>query len=322
MRKFLLMVVLFASVAACSDQTTTKSADGTFKTKIQLNWQPEPQFGGFYAAQQAGIYRKHGLDVEVAPGGPNITTSQMVGAGKVDFAVVSADQLVMSRRNGDDVVALFAVYQTNPQGLLTHASRGFTEIGDIFKNPGKVAMQSGLPYTTFLENKYGFDKVEIVPSPGNSLAVFQNDPNYTQQCFVTSEPLSAKKMGLDVKAFLIADAGYNPYTTVLVTRGEVWKNNPELVKKVVAAVREGWQGYLADPKATNEAMHKLNPSMDMETFAASADVQKPLIETDETKKNGLGSMTKDRWATLGKQLVELKVIDAAPAPESCFVEVK
>jgi NitT/TauT family transport system substrate-binding protein len=291
------------------------------KTKIQLNWKPEPQFGGFYAAQD-GVDAKHGLDVEVVAGGVGTPTVQMVGAGSVDFAVVSADEVILARQGGNDVVALFAVYQTNPQALMTHAERGFADIGDIFKNDGTVAMQQGLPYAQFLKGKYGFDKVKIVPSPGGDLSGFRSDPNFTQQCFATSEPIAAKELGLDVKTFLVADAGYNPYTTVLVTRGEVWKKNPELVKKVVAAVREGWQAYLADPKPTNDAMQKLNPSMDAETFAASAEVQKPLIETEETKANGLGSMTRDRWATLAKQLVELKVTDAAPAPESLFVEVK
>jgi NitT/TauT family transport system substrate-binding protein len=325
MRTILLTILMVCPFAVgCGDHGSSSSrSDGTFKTTIQLNWQPEPQFGGFYAAKEAGIFRKHGLDAQVVPGGVDTPTVQMVGVGKtVDFAVVSADELIISRSRGSDVVALFAVYQTNPQGLMTHAERGFTDIGDIFKNPGTVAMQEGLPYADFLKRKYGFDQVKIVPSPGGSLTVFQNDPDFTQQCFVTSEPLSAKKLGLDVKSFLIADAGYNPYTTVLVTRGEVWKKNPELVKKVVAAVREGWQTYLADPKPTNDAMQKLNPSMDAETFAASAEVQKPLIETEETKANGLGSMTRERWATLAKQLVELKVTDSAPAPGSLFVEVK
>ena len=102
---------------------------------------------------------------------------------------------------------------------MAHASRGLKHIGDIFAQPGTVAMQKGLPYASFLEKKLGFDKVKIVPSPGGDLSAFRADSNYTMQFFVTSEPLAATKAGLDAQTFLIAEAGYNPYTTVLVTRG-------------------------------------------------------------------------------------------------------
>jgi NitT/TauT family transport system substrate-binding protein len=59
--------------------------------------------------------------------------------------------------------------------------------------------------------------------------------------------------------------------------------------------------------------------MDAETFAAAAEAQKPLIEDDATKKDGLGTMSIDRWETLAKQLVDLKVIEKAPPAQQCFV---
>jgi NitT/TauT family transport system substrate-binding protein len=239
----------------------------------------------------------------------------MVAAGKVPFAVVSADEVVISRSMGGDVVALFAAFQTNPQALMTHASRRFSTIGDIFASPGVVAMQRGLPYASYLEKKFGFDKVKIVPSPGGDLSAFRADPNYTMQCFATSEPIAAKQAGLDAQTFLVADAGYNPYTTVLVTRGDFLKSNPELCQKVSAAVREGWAAYLADPSQTNAAMQQINPTMDGQTFTDAAAAQKPLIEVEGTP---IGSMTLDRWQTLCDQLVDLKVIETAPPAAECF----
>ena len=89
------------------------------KWKLQLNWVPEPQFGGFYEAERIGAFKKHGLDVEIVPGGAGSPTVQMIGAGSVEFGIVSADEIVVARSRGNDVVALFAVYQTNPQGVMT-----------------------------------------------------------------------------------------------------------------------------------------------------------------------------------------------------------
>ena len=85
-----------------------------------------------------------------------------------------------------------------------------------------------------------------------------------------------------------------------------------------AAVREGWRSYLDDPKAVNQQMNQLNPAMDLATFAEVADVQKPLIETDAAKRNGLGTMTKERWETLIGQFKELGDISKTIPAEECF----
>jgi NitT/TauT family transport system substrate-binding protein len=297
--------------------------DHSGKTKLQLNWKPEPQFGGFYAAAaKDGPFAKEGLDVDVISGGVGTPTVQMVGSGQTDFAVVSADQLVIARSQGNDIVALLAIYQDCPQGLMTRVSRGFSTIGDIFKNPGTVAMERGLPYAQLLEKEYGFDKVKVVASPGGSITQFQQDPNFTQQCFVTSEPLAAKKAGIEVKTFLVKETGYNPYTTVLVTRGDLIRKEPKKVLAMVRACKAGWDAYLKDPGPTNTQMMQLNTGMDADTFAASAEVQKPLILTDEAKANGVGVMTPTRWETLVKQLADLKVVEKAPPAGECYVDMK
>lgn len=306
---------LLAVVGSLFASTYTLGAPVT----IQLNWKPEPQFGGFYTGQVDGIYEKNGLDVRVEPGGAGTPTIQMVAAGKVKYAIVSADELVIARSRGLDVVALFAVYQTNPQGIMTRASRGFSEIGDIFKQPGILAMQKGLPYALFLEKKYGFGKLQLVPSPFGDLTAFRTRENYAMQCFVTSEPLAATKVGIEPKTFLVADSGYNPYTTVLVTTGENLKVNADEIKRITDSVHSAWTQYLVDPKPTNDFMAKLNPTMDAETYAASAEAQKPLIATEETKSNGLGTMTIERWQTLIDQLADLKVITSKPDARACFV---
>lgn len=287
---------------------------------LQLNWKPEPQFGGFYTAQVEGIYQKHGLDVRVEPGGAGTPTVQMVAAGKVPYAVVSADELVIARSRGLDVVALFAVYQTNPQGIMTRAVRGFTEIAQIFERPGILAMQKGLPYALFLEKKFGFGKLQIVPSPFGDLTAYRTRDDYAMQCFITSEPLAAKKIGIEPRTFLIAEAGYNPYTTVLVTTGANLKANRDQAMRMVRSVRDAWTKYLADPAATNAFMQKLNPTMDAQTFAASAEAQKPLIQASEG--GSVGTMTESRWRELIDQLADLKVIEMKPAAADCFVELE
>jgi NitT/TauT family transport system substrate-binding protein len=298
-RSFLKIIPAAGILAACGKGN---------KTRLALNWKPDPEFGGFYAAD----YAKHGLDVDILPGGAGTPTVQMVGAGSAEFGIVSADEILLARAQGNDVVALFAAFQNNPQGIMAHASRKLESIGDVLKS-GTLALQSGLPYARLLRKKFGFDRVKIVPSTGGDLTAFFNDPNFAQQCFVAEEPLQAKRRGVDVTIFPISEIGYNPYTTVLAASGDLLRKNPDMATRMVAAVREGWRSYLDNAAPTNDRMYALNPTMDKATFAEVAEAQKSLIESSP-----LGKMTTERWSTLASQLKDLGDIPQAPPADQCF----
>lgn len=284
------------------------SCGKTAKIRLALNWKPDPEFGGFYAAD----YQKHGLDVEILPGGAGTPTVQMVGAGSAEFGIVSGDEILLARSKGNDVVGLFASFQQNPMAIMAHESRHLSSIGDVVKE-GTLAIQSGLPYARMLKQKYGFNNVKIVPSPGGDITPFLNDEKFAQQCFITAEPLAARRKGAKVTVFPVADLGYNPYAQVMATSGDMLRKKPDVVKAMVAAAREGWRAYLDNPKPTNERMQALNPSMDMATFTEVAETQKLLIEAAE-----LGTMRKERWEALAHQLKELGDISKAPPVEECY----
>jgi NitT/TauT family transport system substrate-binding protein len=286
---------------------------------LALNWKPEPQFGGFYAAQVQGDYAKRKLDVKIIEGGSGTPTIQMLTAGKVDYALVSADEIAIAHARGaTNIVALFATYQTNPQAIMTHAERGFKSLDEVLHSEGTLLWQSGLPYAQYFKKKYAPLKVVTAPYLGG-IGNFRNDPKVAQQCFATSEPLTAAAAGLQVQTFLVADSGYNPYTAVLVTARERWQRNPDEVKRMVDAVRDGWNGYLRDPAPTNTAMQALNKAMSAQTFAASAQAQVPLIQPAGAVK--LGTMTLQRWQTLVDQLVEIKAIPAPVPAAQLFVDL-
>lgn len=298
-RSFLYLAPALASLGSCGK---------TSKIRLALNWKPDPEFGGYYAAD----YKKHGLDVEILPGGAGTPTVQMVGAGSAEFGIVSADEIVLARSKGNDVVAVFASFQQNPMAIMVHESRNLKSIAEVVQQ-GTLAIQSGLPFARLLKQKYGFDKVKIVPSPGGDIGPFLNDENFAMQCFLTAEPLAARRKGAKVKAFPVADLGYNPYAQVMAVTGEMLRKQPDVVKAMVAASREGWRAYLDNPQPVNAKMQALNPSMDLATFHEVAEAQKPLIEAAE-----LGSMTKERWQASAQLLKDLGDIASTPSVEEYF----
>jgi NitT/TauT family transport system substrate-binding protein len=285
--------------------------------KLQLNWVPEPEFGGLYEARAAGAFTREGLDVEIVGGGASSPVMQLVASGGADFGVAAGEEVVVARARGVDLVAIYATYQTSPQGIMVHASRGLERVDDLAG--GTLALDTGAPFGAFVQAKYKLPGVTIVSSDGG-VAKFLHDGLYAQQCFVTSEPVAAKKQGGDPKVFAAPAIGFDPYANVVVARGDLVKSQPERVRAMVRAVQEGWKGYLANPTRANGEMASLNRAMDAATFAEVAEAQRPLIESDDTRARGLGAMRLERWKTLVEQLVAIKAIpaDKAPTAESCF----
>ncbi|WP_413556990.1 ABC transporter substrate-binding protein [Bdellovibrio sp. HCB209] len=313
MKSLLLSIILLCGTLSLAAEKTSTAATAV---TLALNWKAEPEFGGFYAAAIDGDYLKNGISINIQEGGSGTPTVQMLANGKVDFAIVSADEIVLSqdRNSKNKVVALFAVYQTAPYVIMSHAENGFQNLKDVFAGEGTLAVQAGLPYYQFLAQKLGKPKANVVPYMGG-VANFLNDKKFSQQGFIAIEPLVAEKSGAKVKSFLVADEGFNPYVVVLATRAETLKKNPELVKKMTEATRKGWESYLKDPTKANQHMAKLNRALDLATFNKGAEIQKPLIET---KGALLGSMKTERWETLVKQMKDLKQIKSSPAAKDLF----
>jgi NitT/TauT family transport system substrate-binding protein len=309
----LLVALAALGLSACRD-----SSDG--KLALALNWKPEPEFGGLYEALRTGAFASHGLDVAVT-GGPGAPVVQMIESGQVAFGVAAADEVVLARDRGTDVVAVFATYQTNPQGIMVHASRKLGSLAELFAAGGTLAVEPGLPYVKWFQKHYDLSRMKIVPY-GYSIAPFLLDPLLAQQVFITAEPIQARRQGTDPQVFLIADSGFDPYAAVYITSGKRLRDEPARVAAFAAALRDGWRGYLDDPAPANAAMGELNREMDAETFRLAAAAQKPLVETDFTKQHRLGAMSLERWAELGRQLQELGLVDHTPEPGTCFADAE
>jgi NitT/TauT family transport system substrate-binding protein len=197
---------------------------------------------------------------------------------------------------------------------MTHAARGVDSLEEVLAAPGTLAVEPGLPYVKFLEQRYGFGALRVVPYT-YSITPFLSNPTLTQQVFVTAEPIAARRAGAAPKVFLIADSGYDPYAAVVIAHGDTLRADAARVAAFVAALREGWQGYLADPGPANARMAPLNPEMDAEAFRLAAEAQEPLIAVPD---GALGAMRAERWATLARQLQELGLVKEALPPERYF----
>jgi NitT/TauT family transport system substrate-binding protein len=299
------LIALAVLTAPAPAQTLDKVSFGT-------NWVAEAEHGGFYQAVADGTYQKYGLDVTIVPGGPQVNNRLLLLARKIDF-FMSANSL-----QGFDAVAqniptvvVAAVFQKDPQVLLAHPDQGIEKFEDLKKVTLLVSSEGLQSYFQWMRAEYGFAQDKVKPYTFNPQP-FLVDKQSAMQGYVTSEPYAVEKTGkFKPRIFLLADYGFNTYSTLIETRREVVEKKPGLVQRFVDASIIGWYNYLyGDNKAANELIRKHNPEMTDELIAYSIDKMKQfgIVDSGDTLKSGIGAMTDERMASFFDKMVKAGVV--------------
>ena len=301
-------------LTGCRSTPTTPT--GLTHIVLQTDWYPQPEMGGFYEAQLQGLYKAQGLDVEIAPGGPNIVAGQQVASGAAQFGMSSSDAVLVDNARGIPEVAVGATMQQDPQAVMVHENSPVRTFADL--NGHSIAVKPGSIWFQYLVKRYGLTNLRETPAT-YSVANFIQDPNYVQQAFITSEPYYARKAGAPVRTLLISSTDYQPYRVFFTSR-QFLAEHPDVVQKFVTASVQGWQQYLADPAKVNAELTRLNPAMSPDQVKFSIDTLKEghFIEGAGTPDSHLGHFADERWRTIYQQLVDLKVIPHAIDPSQAY----
>ena len=287
------------------------------RVTLQLNWFPEAEHGGYYAALVHGIFKEEGLDVEIRGGGPNSPVIQQLVSGQADFIIGNADQVLTSRAKDSNAVALLAPLQTSPRCIMVHESSGIETLHDLSNMT--LGMSAGRAFALYMQKHLPMENVKLVGYPG-SPAIFLNDESFGQQAYVFSEPFVAKQSGGDPKVLMVSDLGYNPYTSLLITTQKNLTENRDLIDRMVRASKKGWIKYLQSPADTNKHLHALNEEMGLDILAFGAETLRNLCLPENMPEEQLGQMTADRWQQLRDQLIEIELIDETVDANSAFIK--
>jgi NitT/TauT family transport system substrate-binding protein len=272
----------------------TEAADAvTFGT----NWKAQAEHGGFYQAVATGIYKRHGLDVTIRQGGPQVNHSALIAAGKIDFNMGgNLFEQFNFTQNKVPVITIAAIFQKEPQVILAHPDvKSFEDL------KGKTLFLSNdgrLTYWLWMKQAYGLSDDQVKPYTFNP-APFLADPNSAQQGYVTSEPFAIETQGgFKPTVLMMADVGYDTYSTTIEASAAMVRDNPDLVQRFVNATIEGWVSYLyGDPSPGNALIKADNPEMtdDQIAFSIAAMKEYGIVDSGDALTLGIGAMTDERW---------------------------
>ena len=269
------------------------------KVTFGTNWKAQAEHGGYYQAVADGTYAKHGLDVTVRQGGPQVNHSQLLAAGKIDFNMAGNlfSQFNYTQANVP-MVTIAAIFQKEPQVLLAHPDAGVKELADLDDMTFFISNDGRQTFWLWLQQVYGFSDDQVKPYTFNP-APFLADTNSVQQGYVTSEPFAIRQQGgFEPVVLMMADYGYDTYSTTIETSQKLVDENPDLVQRFVNATIEGWYNYLyGDNKKANELIKADNPEMTDEQIAFSIEALKKygIVDSGDARTMGIGAMTDARW---------------------------
>lgn len=283
------------------------------KVTFQTNWLAQGEHGGYYQAVADGTYKACGLDVTIAQGGPQVTGRPLMLAGKVDFYMGgNVLQAFSAVEENIPFRIVAATFQKEPQVLMTHPGQGLDTWEQVKDAEQFIIGDEG--FQTFFQwmmADYGFDAGKRVPYTFNP-APFLANKKSAQQGYVTSEPYAIEKEGGFVpNQFLLADYGFDTYSTTIETMQDTIDKRPKVVECFVDGSAKGWYTYLyGDNKAANELIKAANPDMKDEQLAFSLAQMKKfgIVDSGDAEKLGIGAMTDEHMKSFYDKMVKAKVL--------------
>ncbi len=285
------------------------------KVRFGTNWVAEPEHGGFYQALADGTYRQYGLDVTIVPGGPQVNNRILLPVGRLDF-FMSANLLQAFDAVAQKVptISVAAMFQKDPQVLIAHPDTGVENFEDLKKLTLFVSNEGVATYFQWMKSEFGFSEAKVKPYTFNPQP-FLADKNSAMQGYVTSEPYAIEQQGgFRPKIFLLADYGFDTYSTLIETRRDLVENKPDLVRRFVEASVLGWYHFLYDDNAPARALiRKDNPEMTDALIAYSVENLKRygIVDSGDTLKVGIGAMTDARVQSFFDKMARAGVVDRA-----------
>lgn len=304
-------------LAACSSDSGESGGDGTTNPKVQLSWQKNIEFAGEYFAIENGYYEAAGLGTPelITGGGPGTGVETGLTSNKVWIGMTAPQLTAPVILQGAKLKTVGATFQKNPFCIVSSAGSPILTPQEM--KGKKIGVQASnenvfkalLTANGMTDSDIQKITVQYDPTP---LTTGEVDGWVS---YVTNEPITLAESGFPNSNFLFADFDLPLVAETLVVRQETIDNERDKLKAFIKADIQGWYDAVADPaKSAELAVTKYGKDLGLELGEQikEAEAQNTLVVSDETKANGLLTMS-DRLIELNIEALAKAGYDIAPA---------
>ena len=304
----------FLALVGCSPAVPEEPEQVT----VLLDWTPNTNYSGIYAAMEEGYYEEYDLNVDVieAPG----SVVQMVAAGQAEFGISYQEEVTYARSNEIPILSIAAIIQNNTSGFASLKDREIETPADFegksyggWGSPVEEAMIKAL----MEDYDADFDQVDIVTTGEvDSLIVIEREADFAWIYYGwTGIEAELKGMELNFIELREEEPALNYYTPVIITGENLAEDNPELVERFMKATAEGYRLAIDDPDTAAEHLLTHAPELDEELVRAS---QEWLAGEYQADAETWGIQDQETWARYGQWLYQYGLIDELPDFEDAF----
>jgi len=304
--KILILCLILVLVVSCGKSKSNQ------KIKIVLDWVPNTNHTGLYVAKDLGYFKEEGLDVEIVQP-PEGSTTALIGAGGAEFGISFQDTLAKSfaKENPVPVTAVAAILQHNTSGIISLKEKGID-------SPKKL---EGKKYATWEDNieqailkklvtddKGDFSKVKLIPYTITDVVTGLKTDVDAVWVYYAWDGIATERAGLQTNFLKIRDYGeeLDYYSPVIIANNDFLKKNPEIAKKVLKAIKKGYEYAMKNPEESAKILVKNSPELDINLVTAS---QKWISKEYQSDAKEWGIIDGNRWNRFYEWLYKNKAVE-------------
>ncbi|MBH2009166.1 MAG: ABC transporter substrate-binding protein [Xanthomonadaceae bacterium] len=281
------------------------------RVSLQLKWLHQFQFAGYYAAQAKGFYRDEGLDVEILEGGADKPVIAQVLGGQADFGIGDSD-LLISRINGQPVVAVAAIFQHSPYIIMSRQDRNIRTPADLIGKTVMLSEDQGAVQFRAMLKREGIDPalVNIIPQSWKLGDLISGKVDAVS-AYATAEPSVMRARGVVPAMMRGVDYGVDFYGDILFTTQAHIAQSPERTDAFLRATRKGWDYAFSHEDELIDLILQMDGAVQRgltrQTLSEEARVMRSFILPDVVE---IGHMNPARFDATARTLATLGLVPA------------
>ena len=315
----LFAAILAISLTACGTANKNTEEKKLKKVDFVLDWAINTNHTGLFVAKEKGYLAEEGIDLDIKPA-PEDSTSDLIINNKAPFGIYYQDSMANKLSKGAGITAVAAIIEHNTSGIISLKKNNIKEPKDLIgKKYGTWNDPVELAMVKSLITKQGGDagKLNLAPNTDtNSITPLENGLFDAAWIYYAWDGKLAESMNLDINYFYLKDFNkdLDYYSPVIIANNDYLKENPEEAKKILRAIKKGYQYAMEHPEEAAEILIKYAPELENKK-AMIIESQKYLATQYASDKDKWGYIDPARWNAFYNWLNE-KGLTKNPIPEN------
>lgn len=244
---------------------------------VQLRWQHQFQFAGYYAAVAKGFYEAEGLDVRLLEFTPGKESLETVLSGLADYGISDAS-LIKKRIDGKPVVLLTQIFQHSPLVLISREESGIYTPSEMAGKKVMYDFSSATSDSLLIESLKGQIDFKKVPYSYDYQDLVSGKVDVVS-AYLTTQPYELRAQGIGVNIIAPSSYGINLYGDNLYTSEKELGEHPQRVEKMIRATLKGWRYALQHKDEIIELiLNRYNPALSREQLEYEAQLTERMID--------------------------------------------